>query len=355
MTDELLPYDSKELSPAYLDDMIRAIKEKAGIQEARQKHVIRHGVVLIAVFAAIMVLAVSAGAILYWDIFGIFTQSRENARNIAATNTEELAERKNDFLDTIKIPENAAAFPDYTERENEILSALAVPADMVFSYEDRTLHINGYVFDGNCLDVIYDVTYSDKTAGEDDGSEFVFCCEDSQTAVFSRRYILAAKGNTAYCRSRNYLDLPESIGAVEILVSLTENNSDEIPTESFSVKVSENAQSIRLGERMIFENENGDVYLKRLVLSPLGAFMELSESIEYISNFDHNAYPVYVTYKDGTVIDLSDYTGNFEGGAGYMTEDGRIVTDYIIGQNLNIFDIGQISSIQIFNEIIDLQ
>ena len=27
MTDELLPYDSKELSPAYLDDMIRAIKD----------------------------------------------------------------------------------------------------------------------------------------------------------------------------------------------------------------------------------------------------------------------------------------------------------------------------------------
>ena len=99
---------------------------------------------------------------------------------------------------------------------------------------------------------------------------------------------------------------------------------------------------------------NEGVHLNRFVLSPLGAFMELSESIEYIQTYDSNAYPIYVTYEDGNVIDLSDYTGNFEGGVGYLNEEGRIVLDYTIGRNLNIFDIEQIRSVQIFNEVIKI-
>lgn len=75
--------------------------------------------------------------------------------------------------------------------------------------------------------------------------------------------------------------------------------------------------------------------------------------MEYVQNYDSNAYPIYVTYKDGTVIDLSDYTGNFEGGAGYLNEKGRIVLEYAIGRNMNIFDTEHIASIQIFNEIIE--
>ncbi len=352
MNEELLPYDSKRLSSKALDEMIRAAKEKAGIAVKRQPHHVRPVVLILSVTVALLVSAVSAGAILYWDIFGIFKAGHDTAQITAAERSEELSEMKKEFLGKINVPENAAAFPEYTKREYKILTSLAFSTDITFDYGDRVLNISGYVFDGSCIDVIYDVTYKDCTVDEATGTEFIFSCEESQTAVFSHFYQTAAEANTVYCRSRSYLDLPDGIDSFDILVSMDGDDPEEIPPERFTVAMPEDVQTIRLSERKVFENENGDVYLIKFILSPLGAFMEVSESVGYLSSFDHNAYPIYVTYNDGITVDLSDYTGNFEGGAAYMTEDGRAVIDYIIGQNMNIFDTKRISSVQIFNEVI---
>ena len=344
MSEELLPYDSERLSARMLDDMVRAAKEKAGIAEVKTpRRLHRPAVLIIAIIAALSLFAVTAGALLKWDIFSLFRSQRENAQNAAGEIPSELTDRKRTFLDNINIPEGAEAFPEYTEREYEILAELAHEADMTFDYGDKTLHISGYVFDGSCLDIYYDVTYPDTD------TEFYFYSDDTLTASAAVPYLLYTDGNIAYYRSRNYLQLAESIKSTEIIIGNSDTPPDDNTQNSFIVDVS----SI---EPVVIEDIelNEGVHLNRFVLSPLGAFMELSESIEYIQTYDSNAYPIYVTYEDGNVIDLSDYTGNFEGGAGYLNEEGRIVLDYTIGRNLNIFDVEQIRSVQIFNEVIKI-
>ena len=342
MSEELLPYDSERLSARMLDDMVRAAKEKAGIAEVKTPRKLHRPAVLItAIIAGISLFAVTAGALLKWDIFSLFRSQRENAQNAAGEISSELTDRKRTFLDNINIPEGAEAFPEYTEREYEILAELAHEADLTFDYGDKTLHISGYVFDGSCLDIYYDVTYPD--------TEFYFYSDDTLTASAAVPYLLYTDGNIAYYRSRNYLQLADDVTSIEITVSSSDNSPDDSTQNSFIVDVP-NIESIVIEDIEL----NEGVHLNRFVLSPLGAFMELSESIEYIQTYDSNAYPIYVTYKDGTVIDLSDYTGNFEGGAGYLNEEGRIVLDYTIGRNMNIFDIEQIRSVQIFNEVIKI-
>ena len=344
MSEELLPYDSERLSARMLDDMVRAAKEKAGIAEVKTpRRLHRPAVLIIAIIAALSLFAVTAGALLKWDIFSLFRSQRENAQNAAGEISSELTDRKRTFLDNINIPEGAEAFPEYTEREYEILAELAHEADLTFDYGDKTLHISGYVFDGSCLDIYYDVTYPDTD------TEFYFYSDDTLTASAAVPYLLYTDGNIAYYRSRNYLQLAEGIKSTEIIIGNSDTPPDDNTQNSFIVDVS----SI---EPVVIEDIelNEGVHLNRFVLSPLGAFMELSESIEYIQTYDSNAYPIYVTYENGNVIDLSDYTGNFEGGAGYLNEEGRIVLDYTIGRNMNIFDIEQIRSVQIFNEVIKI-
>ena len=344
MSEELLPYDSERLSARILDDMVRAAKEKAGIAEVKTpRRLHRPAVLIIAIIAALSLFAVTAGALLKWDIFSLFRSQRENAQNAAGEISSELTDRKRTFLDNINIPEGAEAFPEYTEREYEILAELAHEADMTFDYGDKTLHISGYVFDGSCLDIYYDVTYPDTD------TEFYFYSDDTLTASAAVPYLLYTDGNIAYYRSRNYLQLSGNVTSTEIIIGDSDTPPDDSTQNSFIVDV----PSIK---PVIIEDIelNEGVHLNRFVLSALGAFMELSESVEYIQSYDSSAYPIYVTYEDGTVIDLSDYTGNFEGGAGYLNEEGRIVLDYTIGRNMNIFDIEQIRSVQIFNEVIKI-
>ena len=346
MIEELLPYDSEQLPLRMLDDMVRAAKEKAGITDVKPAHKLqRTAILIISIIATLSLFAVTAGAFLNWDIFSIFRSQRENAQNAAGEISSELTDRKRTFLDNINIPEGAEAFPEYTEREYEILAELAHEADLTFDYGDKTLHISGYVFDGSCLDIYYDVTYPDT----DTDTEFYFYGDDTLTASAAVPYLLYTDGNIAYYRSRNYLQLAGSVTSTEIIIGDSDTPPDDSTQNSFIVDV----PSIK---PVIIEDIelNEGVHLNRFVLSPLGAFMELSESIEYIQTYDSNAYPIYVTYENGSVIDLSDYTGNFEGGAGYLNEEGRIVLDYTIGRNLNIFDIEQIRSVQIFNEVIKI-
>ena len=344
MSEELLPYDSEGLSARMIDDMVRAAKEKAGIVEVKtSRRLHRPAVLITAIIAGISLFAVTAGALLKWDIFSLFRSQRENAQNAAGEISSELTDRKRTFLDNINIPEGAEAFPEYTEREYEILAELAHEADLTFDYGEKSLHISGYVFDGSCLDIYYDVTYPDTD------TEFCFYSDDTLTASAAVPYLLYTDGSIAYYRSRNYLQLAEGIKSTEIIIG----NSDTPPDDSTQNRFIVDVPSV---EPVVIEDIelNEGVHLNRFVLSPLGAFMELSESIEYIQTYDSNAYPIYVTYEDGNVIDLSDYTGNFEGGAGYLNEEGRIVLDYTIGRNLNIFDIEQIRSVQIFNEVIKI-
>ena len=344
MSEELLPYDSERLPARMLDDMVRAAKEKAGIAEVKTpRRLHRPAVLIIAIIAALSLFAVTAGALLKWDIFSLFRSQRENAQNAAGELSSELTDRKHTFLDNINIPEGAEAFPEYTAREYEILAELAHEADLTFDYGDKTLHISEYVFDGSCLDIYYDVTYPDTD------TEFYFYSDDTLTASAAVPYLLYTDGNIAYYRSRNYLQLAEGIKSTEIIIGDSDIQPDDSTQNSFIVDV----PSV---EPVVIEDIelNEGVHLNRFVLSPLGAFMELSESIEYIQTYDSSAYPIYVTYENGSVIDLSDYTGNFEGGAGYLNEEGRIVLDYTIGRNMNIFDIEQIRSVQIFNEVIKI-
>ena len=344
MSEELLPYDSERLSARMLDDMVRAAKEKAGITEVKTyRRLHRPAVLITAIIAGISLFAVTAGALLKWDIFSLFRSQRENAQNAAGEISSELTDRKHIFLDNINIPEGAEAFPEYTEREYEILAELAHEADLTFDYGDKTLRISGYVFDGSCLDIYYDVTYPYTD------TEFYFYSDDTLTASAAVPYLLYTDGNIAYYRSRNYLQLAGSVTSTEIIIGDSDTPPDDSTQNSFIVDV----PSIKPVIIEDIELSEG-VHLNRFVLSSLGAFMELSESIEYIQTYDSSACPIYVTYKDGTVIDLSDYTGNFEGGAGYLNEEGRIVLDYTIGRNLNIFDIEQIRSVQIFNEVIKI-
>ena len=348
MIEELLPYDSERMPSRMLDDMVRAAKEKAGITDVKPAHKLqRTAILIISIIATLSLFAVTAGAFLNWDIFSIFRSQRESAQNAAGELSAELTDRKRTFLDSINIPEGAEAFPEYTEREYEILAELAHEADLTFYYGEKALHISGYVFDGSCLDIYYDVTYPD--AATDKAAEFYFYSDDTLTAGAAVPYLLYNDGNTAYYRSRNYLQIVEGITSTEIIIGDSDTPPDESEQNSFIIDI----PSV---EPIVIEDIelNEGAHLNRFVLSALGAFMELSESVEYIQTYDSNAYPIYVTYKDGTVIDLSDYTGNFEGGAGYLNEDGRIVLDYIIGRNMNIFDIEQVESVQIFNEVISI-
>ena len=86
--------------------------------------------------------------------------------------------------------------------------------------------------------------------------------------------------------------------------------------------------------------------------------MEVNEDMSLadgdVYSYDRRVYPIYVTMKDGTVIDLSDYTGNAGGGTGFIREDGMAEMEYWFGQNMNVIDIGNVKSVQIFNEVFEI-
>ena len=175
--------------------------------------------------------AITSGALLKWDIFSLFRSQRENAQNAAGEISSELTDRKRTFLDNINIPEGAKAFPEYTEREYEILAELAHEADLTFDYGEKSLHISGYVFDGSCLDIYYDVTYPDTD------TEFYFYSDDTLTASAAVPYLLYTDGNIAYYRSRNYLQLAEGIKSTEIIIGDSDIQPDDSIQNSFIVDV----------------------------------------------------------------------------------------------------------------------
>ncbi|MGN0595929.1 MAG: hypothetical protein ACI4J1_01180 [Ruminiclostridium sp.] len=309
----------------------------------------------IALAAAAAVITVSAGAAFNFDFVSLFGMGKTAAEKEAYLVRDWLMDLQKESISEINIPRGAEANSDYTERDIDFIQSMFRELDQSFDYGDRILHIGGYVYDGLVLYVMYDVTYKGEIP-HSPGSEFWFSAEDEGSSDNCRP--LHIEDKTVYCFGRTYAEIPEDKDSMEIMTCVTLVDGFEFtPNEDykpirFNVSRPQNTEVIRFDEidKKVVDNSEAEIYLRGLTLSTLGA--KMTATVNWRSETHNETLPLYVTYDDGTVLDLSEYTGNVDSGTGAENSDGSFEMTYFFGRNMNIVDTDRVKSVQIFNEVI---
>lgn len=309
-------------------------------------------------FAAAAVITVSVGAAFNFDFISLFGMGKTAAEKEAYMVRDWLMDLQKESISEINIPNGAEANYNYTEKELDFIQSMFRELDQSFDYGDRILHIGGYVYDGLVLYVMYDVTYKGEIP-DSPGSEFRFSAENEDNS--GNCLPLHREDKTVYCFGRTYAEIPEDKDNMEIMTCITlvegfefTPNEDYKPI-SFNVSQPLNTEVIRLDEinKKTVDNSEAKIYLKELTLSPMGA--KMTATVNWRSESHNETLPLYVTYDDGTVLDLSEYTGNVDSGTGVGNSSGSFEMTYYFGRNMNIVYTDRVKSIQIFNEVIVIE
>ena len=320
------------------ETLFNIVKERASNME-KKKLRSKKPAVIAASIAAAAALTVSAGAALNWDIASLFIGSKAHISEIPETWFQR------EFREYYKNEE-------FTERsvsadsEYDIFQALSTEIDKSFDVSGNDVHVLGTAFDGNRLDVLFEVIYDDEPQITEDSNSFmpalVLAFPDDRYEEYGwHTFYYETVGNTARYRAGFEIKMPEDKGNVRMFV-VDENERLSAYRKGMAYE-SGNYVDIDLDRGNVYsyysdeEISIGDHTITGIRISPFTVRIE-GDSTDNTVFFDNN---IIATFSDGTVYDL--YPGRKSAGDGsffsyYSSRgillDAREITELRIGDTV---------------------
>lgn len=375
------------------DGFIRSVKERT-VNMEKKKFKMKKPAVIAASIAAAAALTVSVGAAADWDIASLFVQRLGTVKEHHTSLVDNIADFFPEQFGEYR-PENAVT--DGGERnEYDILQKITHPLDETVEYNGYTVHIYGYAYDGARFVLMYDITYSDEVKeliGEnnrrleefnemyrtdeelrkrvDEGDPFrngydgfindpiLFRLSNVSEGLYTLggSTKLAVTEDGRECRREiitDMYDVPENVQLIMDHVTTREKKEN---VASFDVELS-------APDELMLDVETGytkqladgrELTVKNIRISPFGVNVYLS-----VDKFDLNGdnepiyqVPVYLIYKDGTVIDASG-CGNSTMTMFNAQADGSAEPRTYLSSRGNIIDVTEIQAIKLYDTIIEL-
>ena len=353
---------------------IQLVKERTdNMKKTRFKW--RKLAVIAASLAAAAALTVSVGAALNWDITTLFMDNNAAEREKRAKLTEQISAPAN-----VSVPEGAGRSAADPQKEYEVLRNISHELDMTVDYDEYILHIDGYSFDGSTLKLLYDITYKngyediEKRRKDGDhidfnpfcmqftdadgnlmmtgssggpttdydsfGDNITFSCEISCTQPVMEKPLTTDTGVVTVYDIRTVEDIIEEGTVVTSFeVDLTYDSVSYIELDTDITGTTPRGKEVRITKVRLSPQSITAWGTSDLVLEESDTkFQELHQ------------IPVYITYNDGTVIDISGYASSSTG----QTFPDSNSYSISVSTEGNVLDIDNIKSIQIYNNVIEL-
>lgn len=242
-------------------------------------------------------LTVSAGAAANWDIASMFVRQNAKARELPLTWFQR--EFREYYADE-SFSVNGAS----SESEYEILQSISAEVDRKFDIGGHTVHIFGYAYDGNLLDVLYEVAFDgEMPEGTPTFSTMILSVPDDRYDPGASEYDMLC--DPGKYRARFDIRIPEDTGTVRLYI-VDEAEREKVYAEGMGYK-SENYVDITLDRNNPYsystncEVRIGDGFtVTNLSISPFLLRLEGTsvESVRAVRT------PILAVFRDGTVIDL---------------------------------------------------
>ena len=335
------------------------IKERTEKMNKHKSFIRKPAVAAAAVLSAAVIGSVSVGAATNWDIAALFSNSNSLMREWRENKITEKG-----YPENINVPENVSPGLSAPAGELEILNSVSHTLDKTIEREDYIIHLLGYVTDGKTTNVLYEITYKNGYDSVKDDPiakhPVTFGLKVKATPCYAygigERFI--SEGDTSVREAVIHIDTSDDVKIVKLLIcdrEMSDKIGDLYILDSVDLDLS--ADNIKTLEfRFDKDTTFGDgtpVTINDVLITPLSAQISVTNKIEPASERTMEL-PVYITYNDGTVIDISSYMSDFTM-APTPREDG--LTDWVItvSSGGNAIDVDNIRSVQIINEIIDIE
>ena len=307
-------------------------------------------IAIVASVATAAALTVSVGAAINWDIASLFM-------NGTAIEREEYAQISEKKLREYYQNEGYTVHGVSAETEYDILQAISHEIDRDFNVAGHDVHITGYAYDGNWLELLYEVKF-DEGVPENDIDRFPvsinFASNDSRFVEPGWRIRpTQVTENTIKYISYHNVALPENLDVRMLVVPHEDNLRAHIQGMAYET---ENYVDIHLSGTNEYSiskdvdysvNDDSDVLnISNISISPFGFLMKGTRNEE---SYELSNLPVLAVFNDGTVIDMELRTGGSD-----PADDGTVGFDWSYSSHGVLLDAREITEVRIGDTVIPI-
>lgn len=366
---EMFKNSFSSVSPVKNDEeLLKSVLERTEKMENKKKTGLKKPVVIAIAAAAVMALGITAAA--EFNLAAMFTQSVDNR----AEEMEKFAAANNGYIENwypeitdINVPvATETAVTSAVSHEPEAVKELTIAERITHEYnklikcDGFDMQIVGYAYDGYSVQLFMDFVfdkggkyYNDGALTvTDPGSLFVLWADvpsgGSGRVLSSNDNIISYKAEydfeMCYYEDKSQ-DMRVSVVPYEEII----NAPDVFDDEEYYFYLEKPEIDDFIYEKKFdkpFELLGyGTATLKKITISPL----QINFTFTNVNINDDIIYrPCYVTMKNGEIIDL------LNSGGGSIDFNGQFNL-YISSGSLTVLDVNEIKSVQIYNEIIEIE
>ncbi len=331
--------------------------------ESHKKKINKAIAIPVALAAAMSILVVSVGAATNWDINSLFANYNDTRQTISA----ETKTLTNWYLERDKYDTDGSELYKETDNYEDIMSKIVHPVDKLCEYDNMDIYIQGYAYDGNILEMYFDVTPKNVPLFADLNDYYAWMysyVEPADKSSGGDMTLYATEGNTKKYMYRFYYRLPEGVNESLYLLYPHDLYALEVPEKEWGQKYIDYAFTIEkpdIPEYMIetdpditIETTDGrHADVEYLLISPISVEFagKWSDGQDNLASIDPT--PVFIEYDDGEVLDLSSWTSSGSNWAAGQYNGETGIYKYI-DTNGNILDVTHIKNIRLFDKTIEI-
>lgn len=353
------------------EEIFKNVMERTKSMNTSKKKTVRKIVIIAVAAAAVLSLGITAAA--NFDLASLLTKTVDDrAKEMSDFSDEYYKDLPNFYpeISEINIPESATAVTtsapktDTPEEKQEktptISERITHEIEKVIKCDGYDIEIKGYAYDGSAAQVFMDIIldkngkyYENGKPAAMNGSD-LFMVIPSIPSGGSGREISTNDNVITYCQIINFKHRNRNFNADDVIMCvLPSDKTDSLPdcfnddTYSFKLEMPEI-------DDLIYEKETdiemelvgyGTARLKKIRISPLQIHFTFDKKPPCEENIIEK--PCFVTLKNSGVIDLS-----FSGGG--TTDYGDYYELHISSGSMMILDVNEIKSVQLYNEVFEI-
>lgn len=350
------------------EEIFRSVMERTEKMNINKKINVRKVVVIAVAAAAVLSLGITAAA--SFDLPSLLTKTVDNrAKEMDDFSDEYYKDLPNFYpeITEINIPEpvevkttSAEKTAEPEEKTPTIAERITRECNKTIKCDGYDIEIKGYAYDGSAAQIFMDIILDKNGKYYENGEPIAINSSDMFMVIpnipsgGSGREISTNDNVTTYCSIINFKHRNRDFNADDVIVCIMPpDKTDSLPdcfyddTYSFKLEMPE-IDDLIYKKEMDIEMElvgYGTSKLKNLRISPLQIHFTFDKKPTCEENIIEK--PCFVTLKNGEVIDLSFSGGN-------TTDYGDYFEISISSGSMTILDISEIKSVQLYNEIIEI-
>ena len=370
--DKMFEKSFSAVTPLKTDEEIfRCVMERTESMNKNKKRSVRKIVVIAVAAAAVLSLGITAAA--NFDLASLLTKTvNDRAKDMDDFSDEYYKDLPNFYpeISEINIPESTTVvttsapktdIPEQnTEKTPTIAERITFETEKLIECDGYDIKVKGYAYDGSAAQIFMDIILDKDGKYYENGKPTAMNGSDLFMAISSipsggtGRAVSINDNVITYCSIINFKHRNRNFNADDVIVCiLPPDKTDSLPdcfddeTYSFKLEMPE-IDDLIYEKEMDIEMElvgYGTAKLKKIRISPLQIHFTFDKKPPCEENIIEK--PCFVTLKNGEVIDLS-----FSGGG--TTDYGDHYELHISSGSMTILDINEIKSVQLYNEVFEI-